>query len=849
MTGSQSWVLKILQGSTNRYIIPVYQRKYDWKEPQCKQLYDDLEKVISQGRSNHFFGSVVVVSDESGTMGEYLIVDGQQRITTIILLLLALCRLLDSGTITSHDMQLSAKIWRQYLTDEFEQGDGQIKLKPIEKDQKALSALFFSPEDEWPTGSNLVDTYRYFYKRIQTGTLSADQLFSAISLLTIVNISLNQEDNPQLVFESLNSKGLPLDEGDKIRNYILMGLPAKQQTACYKKYWMKLEEWVQPELSGFFRDYLSVKQQNTPNIKAVYTAFKDYQETNDTQDIEILLQELCDYAKLYKMLLHGTDSPTDKAFNACIYRLNRLETTVTRPFFLELLRLCEAGIITKSERDEILKITEQYIFRRTICDLPTNSLNKIFLLLHREIMRIDKTDTNYLEKFKFALLSKRDSARYPDDAEFTRNLSVRNIYQMNSKNKKYLFERLENGGTIETKEIWLHLDDETYSIEHIMPQHLTNSWITSLGDDYEAIHETWIHRLANLTLTAYNGSYSNHSFAEKRDALNGYRSSGLRLNQWIADRGQWTLSELEERDLALQEKALILWPKPTTSYHPPVKPQDVIALEDDVDLTGREITRFRFRTMEQPVDSWVEMYQQVLLALHSENSAILTNLALSNDQSQPLTLHFSTSPDAYHSCRELNQALYVWTGTQTQYKLSVLRKLFSLFEVDEGDLIFYLKEVSESGSPVTSTTLRKDYWTLALPQIREALQGAAFVNVNPTTSNYIDGFIGIQGIHLCCVANFDEARVELYLGGAEKESNKKLFDYLYAHKAEIESATGRTYNWLRQEDNKASRISLILNDISLTDESSWASIACFHAEEMQLLYSAARPWIEQCPMA
>ena len=304
-----------------------------------------------------------------------------------------------------------------------------------------------------------------------------------------------------MIFESLNSTGLDLSEGDKIRNYILMGLPKQKQDEYYEKYWNCIEKCTKYDVSSFIRDYLSVKQLVIPSQKKVYINFKKYVEDSSLKIIEIL-EDLLSYAKRYNILLCGKTS--SKELNSCINRLNRLETTVTRPFFLEVLRLYDENQINLNEVTEAFSITESYLFRRTICDLPTNALNKIFLLLNREIMRYDGTDSNYIEKLKFALLSKKDRARFPNDDDFSLMFTEKPIYQMNSKNKIYILERLENFGTLEDKDIYRHYDEGEYSIEHIMPQHLTPAWIKELGDSYEEIHDTWLHRIANLTLTAYN---------------------------------------------------------------------------------------------------------------------------------------------------------------------------------------------------------------------------------------------------------------------------------------------------------------------------------------------------------
>ena len=277
MNGNAQKLIKYMDGASKRFIIPVYQRNYDWKMEHCKQLYDDLVKVIRQNRKSHFFGSIVSVQSETGTMEEFLIIDGQQRLTTISLLLLAIYHLLCSGKMVSHDRQLTDKILKKYLIDEYEPEEKRIKLKPIKNDQKAFGILFDKDEERIPD-SNLTINYQYFYDRIQREELSIDELFDAICRLEIINISLNHEDNPQLIFESLNSTGLDLSEGDKIRNYILMGLPNDQQAKFYEKYWNRIENHTDYDVSSFVRDYLSIKQQSTPNMNSVYPAFKKYVE-------------------------------------------------------------------------------------------------------------------------------------------------------------------------------------------------------------------------------------------------------------------------------------------------------------------------------------------------------------------------------------------------------------------------------------------------------------------------------------------------------------------------------------------------------------------------------------------
>lgn len=837
MNGSAQKLIKYMDGASKRFIIPVYQRNYDWKTEQCKQLFDDLVKVIRQGRKSHFFGSIVSVQSEAGMMEEFLIIDGQQRLTTVSLLLLAIYQLLCAGKVVSQDVQLPDKILKKYLIDEYEPTEKRIKLKPIKNDRKAFDRLFDQSEERIPD-SDLTINHQYFYERIQNEELSIDQLFDAICRLEIINISLNHEDDPQLIFESLNSTGLALSEGDKIRNYILMGLPIEQQTKFYEKYWDRIEKLTGHEISAFVRDYLSIKQQSTPNMDRVYPAFKKYVEGTGQVSIEPLLQDLLAYAKRYAILLRG--GYADERLDRCIARLGRLSTSVTRPFLLEVLRLREKDVLSADELVEIFRYTENYLFRRSICDLPTNALNKIFLLLHREIVRMDGGEENYAEKFKFALLSKHDRARFPTDDEFAAAISTRNIYGMNPKNKLYLFERLENAETQETKDVWAHLDRGEYSIEHIMPQHLTAAWRDALGADYEDIHDNWLHRLANLTLTAYNTRYSNSPFTEKRDMTHGFKDSGLRINQWIGQRERWGLSELEERDRRLRDKVVRIWPYPTSCYRPPEKQMDAVGLDEDVVLTGRTLSKYSFKGAEQPVASWADMYQQVLTLLHTENKVVLTKLAVSQDPAVDLSPHFSTSPIAFHSCRPIDTDLYVWTGTDTQYKINILRKIFALFGVPENELVFYLKDEEAAGSAGGSgREIRKQYWTYALPHIKAAFgDNGPFSNVEPSTSNTISGFFGFAGISICCIANYDSARVELYLGMAAKEQNKALFDVLFSQKSSIEKAMDVRPIWSRMDDNKASKIYLTLPDVDVSKEADRPRMAQFHADMSLKLYHA-----------
>ncbi len=848
MKGSEAKLVSYMQGADKRFIIPVYQRNYDWRIENCKQLYDDLISVVRTNRGSHFFGSIVSVHSD-GEFNEYLIIDGQQRLTTVSLLMLAMYNLMKAGIIKPAQGNLADKIYKTYLIDEWQEDETRIKLKPVKNDCTAFSRLF-KDSDSYIQESNLTINYNYFYSRIQKEEITIDELYAAVTKLEIINISLSKDDNPQLIFESLNSTGLALSEGDKIRNFILMGLPTKEQNEYYEKYWNQIELCTKYDVSMFIRDYLSVKQQAIPSLNRIYVTFKRFVEETEPET-EDLLKNLLEYAKSYEVLLKGTvqhKTLKDKQLHSCILRLNRLETTITRPFFLEVLRLHNKGSLTLQEVREIFLYTENYLFRRTICDLPTNSLNKIFLMLHREVIRYDGSEEHYVEKFKYALLAKTDRGRFPSDEEFEDALASRQIYLMNPKNKAYIMERFENYGILEDKEIYAHLDDGTYSIEHIMPQTLTPRWISDLGEDYEEIHETWLHRLGNLTLTAYNSKYSNEPFTEKRDMPLGFKESGLRLNTWIASCERWTLAEIQARSDYLTNRALTIWAKPITDYKPAERQLDAYTLEDEVDLSGREITRFRFKNAEQTVDSWIIMMEQVLKMLHTEDQSVLTKLAHMNSSEQELATYVSTSPAGLRGAVQIDQNIFVERNTSTNTKITLLRKFFKAYGENPESLVFFLKDPSEdktAGEEGTRFELRRRYWALALEYIKTAHgENGAFKNVNTTKGYWICGWFGISGFNITCEAKQNLASVYLVLGKSNRDINKSAYDYLYAKKDKIEAKLGVSLNWWRFE-GKSSYVNYDLEGVGIKDETSWLQMAKFHAEWSKKFYDVFVPLLKE----
>ncbi len=845
MKGSESKMTAFMEGADKRYVIPVYQRKYDWRIDNCRQLYEDLKKIIRDRRESHFFGSIVSSVVPNGSKIEYHIIDGQQRLTTVSLLLLAIRNLVAQKKITPQEDRLDEQINQRFLISPWARPEDRIKLRPVKGDREALEKLF-GDEEDYDRASNLTLNYQFFCETLLKERIPVDEIYAAVGKLEIISITLDAGDNAQLIFESLNSTGLALTEGDKIRNFILMGLPPQDQTEYYEKYWAKIESCTSNDVSGFVRDYLSIKQQVTPTINNVYRAFKTFAEDSSIQ-VEGLLNDLLRYARFFEKLQTCKSGMQEPKLDDCLYRMKRLEIVVTRPFLMEVMRLHQDGKLTTEDVLRVFLITENYLFRRNICEVPTNALNKIFLNLNREILRYDGSTDGYVEKFIYALMSKKESGRFPSDEEFTAALADKQVYLMRGKYKVYMFERFENYGTVETKDVYTHFDNNTYSIEHIMPQHLTPAWVAALGENYQEIYTTWLHRLANLTLTGYNPSLSNGTFLEKRDdAQGGYRASGLKMNQKIATKDAWGLRELEERSAEMVERAKEIWAYPQTSFVPAKREFDSCSLDDEnADLTGQDIAKYRYLNVEQVVTSWTDMFEHVVKYLHQTDKSVLTNIAFNTSGSADLLAYVSDKASDLRTALKIDEDIYIEKNTSTAMKLSLLRRLFPLYGADPLDLIFYLRDKEmDKAADADRYDLRLRYWDYSLPMIQKknAFSGV-FGNSNHTTSNTLFGFFGVPGDSIACFANYVDAGVCLYLAGNDSIKNRAVYDTIFSHKEEIERELGTALAWEREAGVKNSKITATLGGVSITNEDDWAAMARFHADMSARFCEVLLPYV------
>lgn len=682
MKGTSKELLKFMEGSDKRFVIPVYQRNYDWKKENCQQLLSDLIDVAKTQRSSHFFGSIV-----SKTEGDdYLIIDGQQRLTTVSLLLLALMNLIEEKKLSCNVERLNEKIREDYLIDKWQPEERKIKLKPVKNDMKAFNSLFNQKADYLPD-SNITQNYLFFYEAIPGSSVDADELFRALRKLVVIDITLERGDDPQLIFESLNSTGLDLNEADKIRNYILMGLDQREQEELYEKYWNKIEELTGYQVSEFVRQYLTYKHGKWPKINGVYHTFKQY-VTGLKIEIEELLTDLLAHARFYAQIMNASTGVC--RLDVILKRLGLLEMTVVNPFLFALLGKFHDGKINEIQTCLVLKTIESYLFRRLVCEVPTNSLNKIFATLNNDAIRLLHDEEDYANSVIYVLQQKTVSGRFPNNQEFGASVRSRDFYNMRTKNKIYYFNRLENGDSYETINVpeAMVAKEHNLSVEHIMPQTLTETWKKELGEDFADIHKTWKNRIANLTLTAYNSEYSNRPFQEKLTMKDGFIDSPLPLNKWIGQQEKWTLHELKARSDFLAERFLELWPFPEIDFQPLVENNPDYSLDDDYDFTGTKISSYTFREGKHNVTTWKDATAGVLRQIFESNTAEMYRIASQDD----FPASFITTMDApQEGWVNIGRNLYAFLSTPTASKIRVLEAVFEKIGISGEDLHFEIR--------------------------------------------------------------------------------------------------------------------------------------------------------------
>lgn len=554
MNAFKSDIYKYL-GGTCQYLIPLYQRTYSWGREQCSRLWSDIVNLHNTNREGHFVGSIVRI-DEDAPAGTTLamIIDGQQRLTTLTLLLIALR---DYAKENADCGVNPDKITNTLLLNQYEKGSAKYKLFLTQSDRDALVKKIDGAPVPTSLKSRVIDNYDFFSGQITKLDISPSNLYDAIGKLQIVDIVLDRQyDDPQAIFESLNSTGMNLKDSDLIRNHLLMGLDSNTQTEIYNNIWRPTEllfdyEHQSELLDNFFRDYLTMKLGRIPRKNEVYKEFRAYHNGSGLS-IPNLCKDIYSFAKHYTDMYFVRSK--DPVLKSLYDDMKEIRMEVAYPFLLKVHDDADKNLISIEELQEIVQLCVSYVLRRAVCDIPTNSLNKTFATMKNDIKQKD-----YLNSVKAFFILLDSYKEFPDNTRFLDTFLTRDIYHMNRCG--YILGQLENW---DNKSV---VNADKLTIEHIIPQnpHLSAEWMSALGSNYSEVQMKYLHTIGNLTLTAYNSEMSDTSFAKKLMMDGGFQQSALRLNKYVITQTTWGESQIKERAIQLGEVAKKAWPYPTLS--------------------------------------------------------------------------------------------------------------------------------------------------------------------------------------------------------------------------------------------------------------------------------------------
>jgi len=638
---------------TKQFIIPIYQRTYSWDISQCRQLWNDIVKAGNDDSlEGHFIGSIVYIQHGSfqvSSVPELLVIDGQQRLTTISLLLLALSEAIKKeGSIGQINYK---KIMNYYLVNNEEDNDFYLKLLLTKIDKETWKSILLGKEIPSEGSRRVIDNYKFFKDQIVKTDL--EKLYKGIAKLTIIDVALDKDrDNPQLIFESLNSTGLDLSQADLIRNYVLMQLDPKSQIELYTDYWFPMEKnFGHAEYSELFdrfmRDYLTLKTGKIPNIKNVYSAFKAY--AKESVSVTDLVEDVYRYSKYFVNIALSKEE--DKLIAGVLDNINTLKVDVSYPFLLEVYDDYVNEKLSKEEFISILELVESYILRRAVCGIPTNSLNKTFANLSKEI---DKG--SYVESFRAKMLLKDSYKRFPTDSEFRQELRVKDIY--NTRIRNYLLDKLENYGRKE------RVDIGSYTIEHIMPQNenLSIEWKKDLGENWQEVQLRYLHTIGNLTLTGYNSELSDKPFIVKRNMEGGFSDSPIRINRGLAKLNVWNEEAILNRAKEITDLAIKIWKFPNLEKEKLEKYKVIetqkgrkeYTIEDHKNLTGD--IKILFEALRKRIlnlDSSVNEHILKLYVAYKTVTNFVDVIPKKNSLGLTLNLKYEEINDPKNKCRDI----------------------------------------------------------------------------------------------------------------------------------------------------------------------------------------------------
>lgn len=832
MKANELQINNFLQVPNVQFVIPVYQRNYDWKNVECKELLNDIISVQTEDRGTHFIGSIVFVHEgtySTSEVKELVIIDGQQRLTTINILYVALYRFAKENNKSNE----AERLYDMFLTNKYVKSESsKLKLKQTDVNFFAFKAIMLGTEKEYTTYSNVTENYNFFRSCINEDNFEI--ILSGLNRLIFVEISLERDkDDPQRIFESLNSTGLDLSQSDLIRNFILMDLPPKDQNRIYETIWNPIEENAKDIVkqsslvSDFIRDYLTLRNKKIPNKNKVYAEFKSLYPNKKEDAYNQELENIKSLSAHYKKLVNPS-VVSDSGIRRELEYINRLEINVSYPFLLQVFEDAENGLLSKEDLIKTLKLIQSYSWRRFIVGLPTNALNKIFMSLYAEV------DTEeYYDSIAKALLKKKGSAKFPTNDDLKTALKDKDLYNTQPKNRNYLFEMLENYNNRE----YVNTNNEQITIEHIFPRNPNEDWLSDLSsEEYFLFKEKHLNTIGNLTLSGNNGALSNKSFLAKKEMNKegneqGYNYSRLWLNTYLKKLNNWDVSKYEERLGIIYDRFLKIWEYP-----------DVIVIENDEseeqnifdaeNPKNKKLEYFIFENTRIDEDTYARMYFNIIQKLYEKNSQLL----VSNQEIFKIT----RNPSDFRTPQEVINGWYVETNMDSNNKLTNLKKLLTLFEMEDELFVKYSSE-TETSSDSNRFNNRKKYWKQLLPLLSNT---DLFANVNASKDHWLSSGAGTGGVSYTFVVTKSYVRIELTISTSSKETNKIYFKNILKNREDIEQKFGMPLVWEELPENKMSRIKIEEQGVSLDNDDDWKKMNEFLVYNLPKFEKALQPYMK-----
>lgn len=829
MKANELPINNFLQSPDVQFVIPVYQRNYDWNTSQCNQLVNDIISVENEKRGTHFIGSIVFIHEgafSTSEVKELVIIDGQQRLTTINILYVALYRFAKEN-----DLEKEAEmLYNKFLVNQYVKNESsKLKLKQTDVNSLAFSSVLNSTENQFSIYSNVIENFNFFKAKIDSNNFYT--IINGLKRLVFVEISLERDkDDPQRIFESLNSTGLDLSQSDLIRNFILMDLTPKDQNKIFNDIWNPIEENARDLIkqksmvSSFIRDYLTLKSKRIPNKNKVYSEFKKKYSNYDDDDFNQELELIKLLSLHYKKLINPS-TVNDKEIRKELQYISRLEINVAYPFLLQVFEDFENELIDKKDLIKVLKLIQSYTWRRFIVGLPTNALNKIFMVLYSDIDHED-----YFESLAVSLVKKKGTGRFPTDQEIEISLNEKDLYNIQSKNRNYMLEMLENYNNRE----YVNTSNEEITIEHIFPQNPNEDWRQNLSlEELTLFKDKYLNTIGNLTLSGNNGALSNNSFTEKKNmningGEQGYIYSRMWLNEYLKKIDNWSTNEYLERQKIIYSRFLKIWDYPdvdTSQFD--IYDEEIIF---NADPTNKKLEYFIFEDSKVEAYDITELYMYVLKELFDRNAHLLLN--------NELNFRIDKDPSIFRSPKHLVNGYYIDSNIDSHNKFRILSRILNLFDIDN----LYVKLVPYDETETSDRfIIRKTFWKELLPQISNT---NLFSNVSPSKEYWLNSGSGISGIPYTLLITKKNASIQLTIERASKLENKRIFKTLFDNKSNIEKKFGNQLIWEELPDIKSSKVKFTKHNIELNDKSNWNSIIDFFVTNIPKFEQALGPEID-----